>query len=216
MVRVMSVVSLMSVVRVIRLVRIMRMVKVMKMVRTMRMVRLGLMRRTRCLSLSQVFQVEVLCNGRRHTVTKCYSEFQALHKQLKKTCKVRNFPVLHTWMLGGLEQCRQKLEVYLRNVVTDNNEELPQDILDFLKVQWCQQNAKASSPPSTTLLPSQRPIVSFCWDPYVQPHGTELLPNTVLSGVLQGFYLPLSCLPGQAAPQAPGMMSSTQHSGMQW
>lgn len=31
----------------------------------------------------QVFRVEVLCNGRRHTVAKRYSEFQALHKRVR-------------------------------------------------------------------------------------------------------------------------------------
>ncbi|KAF4804553.1 Sorting nexin-22 [Turdus rufiventris] len=120
-----------------------------------------------------VFQVEVLCNGRRHTVTKRYSEFQALHKRIKKICKVPDFPPRHVpnWMPKVLEQRRQGLEVYLQGVLY-HNKELPQDVLDFLKVRQCQQNPKASSAPSTRLLPSQRPIVSFCSDPYVQPHGT--------------------------------------------
>lgn len=69
--------------RLVGMVRMMRMVRVMRMVRTTRMVRLGLMRRMWCLSRSQVFRVEVLCNGRRHTVTKRYSEFQALHKRVR-------------------------------------------------------------------------------------------------------------------------------------
>lgn len=97
-----------------------------------------------CLSPWQVFRVEVLCNGRRHTVTKRYSEFQALHKrvrppqlcregtqdsssvacsdspptlpQIKKTCKVPDFPPRHVpnWMPKVLEQRRQGLEVYLQ------------------------------------------------------------------------------------------------------
>ncbi|XP_041274438.1 sorting nexin-22 isoform X2 [Onychostruthus taczanowskii] len=163
-----------------------------------------------------VFRVEVLCNGRRHTVTKRYSEFQALHKRIKKTCKVPDLPPRHVpnWMPKMLEQRRQGLELYLQGVLY-HNEELPQDILDFLKVQRCQQSPKAGSPP-TRLLPSQRPILGFRSDPYVRPHGTELLPNAVLSGVLQGLYLPVSCAPGPAAPRASGMMSSTQHPGMQW
>ena len=33
--------------------------------------------------MAQVFRVEVLCNGRRHTVVKRYSEFQALHKRVR-------------------------------------------------------------------------------------------------------------------------------------
>ncbi|NXG07606.1 SNX22 protein, partial [Sakesphorus luctuosus] len=146
-----------------------------------------------------VFRVEVLCNGRRHTVTKRYSEFQALHKRIKKTCKVPDFPPRHVphWMPKALEQRRQGLEFYLRGVLY-HNEELPQDVLDFLKVRRSQQDPKASSPP---LLPSQRPVIGFCFDPYVRPCSTDLLPNTVLTGVLQGFYFSSSCTPSQAVPQ---------------
>lgn len=73
-----------------------------------------------------------------------------------------------------LEQRRQGLELYIRvrcQLVLDfglwfiffwgadhppsgarqgvlyHNKELPQDVLDFLKVQHCQQDPKASSPP---------------------------------------------------------------------
>ncbi|XP_068266192.1 sorting nexin-22 isoform X3 [Nyctibius grandis] len=136
-----------------------------------------------------VFRVEVLCDGRRHTVVKRYSEFQALHKQIKKTCKVPDFPprrVPH-WMPKALEQRRQGLELYIR------------DVLDFLKVRRCQQDPKASGAPAVRL-PSQRPVVGFCTDPYVRPLGTNPLPDTILSGVLQGLYIPLS----QAAPRATG------------
>ncbi|NXQ99455.1 SNX22 protein, partial [Sagittarius serpentarius] len=164
-----------------------------------------------------VFRVEVLCNGRRHTVAKRYSEFQALHKRIKKTCKVPDFPPRHVpnWMPKVLEQRRQGLELYIRGVLY-HNEELPQDVLDFLKVRRCQQDPKASSPPvkagpftgcrrslshsSAGRLPSQRPVIGFCTDPYVQPRGTDLLPNIVLSGVLQGLYIPPGCTPSQAAP----------------
>ncbi|NWQ87128.1 SNX22 protein, partial [Burhinus bistriatus] len=177
-----------------------------------------------------VFRVEVLCNGWRHTVAKRYSEFQALHKQIKKTCKVPDFPPrrVPNWMPKVLEQRRQGLELYIRvrrwlavpfafwggffwgadpplvarQGVLYHNEELPQDVLDFLKVRRCQQDPKATSLP-TGHLPSQRPVIGFCTDPYVRPPGIDLLPNTVLSGVLQGLYLPLSCSPHQAAPQAP-------------
>ncbi|KFO80853.1 Sorting nexin-22, partial [Cuculus canorus] len=141
----------------------------------------------------QVFRVEVLCNGRRHTVAKRYSEFQALHKQIKKTCKVPDFPPRHVpnWMPKVLEQRRQGLELYLQGVLY-HNEELPQDVLDFLKVRHCQQDPKTSS---SLCPPFQRPVVGFCTDPYVWPPGTDLLPNTVISGVLQGLYLPLHCAP---------------------
>ncbi|XP_049667978.1 sorting nexin-22 isoform X3 [Accipiter gentilis] len=101
--------------------------------------------------MAQVYMVEVLCNGRRHTVVKRYSEFQALHKRIKKTCKVPDFPPrrVPNWMPKVLEQRRQGLELYIRGVLY-HNEELPQDVLDFLKVRRCQQDPKASSPPQVT------------------------------------------------------------------
>ncbi|XP_065544070.1 sorting nexin-22 isoform X4 [Lathamus discolor] len=147
-----------------------------------------------------VFRVEVLCNGRRHTVAKRYSEFQALHKRIKKTCKVPDFPPRHVpnWMPKVLEQRRQGLELYIRGVLY-HNEELPQDVLDFLKLRCCQQDPKASSSLASRP-PSQRPVVGFCTDPYAQPPGTQPLPDTILSGVLQGLYLPRRST--HAAPRA--------------
>ncbi|KFM05548.1 Sorting nexin-22, partial [Aptenodytes forsteri] len=120
---------------------------------------------------------------------------------IKKTCKVPDFPPRHVpnWMPKVLEQRRQGLELYIQGVLY-HNEELPQDVLDFLKVRRCQQDPKASRPPAGHL-PSQRPVVSFCTDPYAQPLGTDLLPDTVLSGVLQGLYIHPSCTPSQAVPQ---------------
>ncbi|NXY84732.1 SNX22 protein, partial [Alcedo cyanopectus] len=90
-----------------------------------------------------VFRVEVLCHGRRHTVLKRYSEFQALHKRIKKSCTVPTFPPRHVphWMPKALEQRRQGLELYLRGVLY-HNQELPQDVLEFLRVKRAQQDAK--------------------------------------------------------------------------
>ncbi|XP_064932402.1 sorting nexin-22 isoform X6 [Columba livia] len=109
---------------------------------------------------------------------------------IKKTCKVPDFPPrrVPNWMPKG---------------VLYHNEELPQDVLDFLKVRRCQQDPKASGPPSAGRLPSQRPVIGFCTDPYARPLSPELLPDTVLSGVLQGLYLPWGCPPCSAAPRAP-------------
>ncbi|XP_067161534.1 sorting nexin-22 isoform X4 [Apteryx mantelli] len=155
-----------------------------------------------------VFRVEVLCNGRRHTVAKRYSEFQALHKRIKKTCKVPDFPPrrVPNWMPKVLEQRRQGLELYIRGVLY-HNEELPQEVLDFLKVRHFQQDPKATSL-APGCLPSQRPVLSFCRDPYVRPPATDLLPDTVLSGVLQGLYVPESCSSRKAAPRGLGQPGS--------
>lgn len=50
------------------------------------------------------------------------------------------------------------------------------------------------------------------------PFLADVLPNTVLTGVLQGLYLAPSCVPSQAVPRASGMSSQTptQHPGTQW
>ncbi|XP_068000283.1 sorting nexin-22 isoform X1 [Melanerpes formicivorus] len=158
-----------------------------------------------------VFHVEVQCGGRRHTVLKRFSEFQALHKQIKKLCKVPDFPPrrIPNWMPKALEQRRQGLELYIRGIL-HHNKELPQDVLDFLKLRCCQQDPKASSPPASCL-PSQRPVIGFCSDPYTQAPGTALLPDTVLRGVLQGLYTP-----GPAAPPAPGPPARPQPPGQRW
>lgn len=147
-----------------------------------------------------VFLVEVLCNGRRHVVAKRYSEFQALHKRIKKNCKVPDFPPrrVPNWVPKVLEQRRQGLELYIQGILC-HNEELPQDVLDFLKVRRCQQEPKGCSP-LVSHSPSQRPVLGFCTDPYVQPPAMDALPSAVLSGVLQGLYSPWHCFPCTAVP----------------
>ncbi|KAI6077944.1 Sorting nexin-22 isoform X1 [Aix galericulata] len=175
----------------------------------------------------QVFLVEVLCNGRRHTVAKRYSEFQALHKRIKKTCKVPDFPPrrVPNWVPKVLEQRRQGLELYIQvrqpraaaaprilgvlisppslpQGVLCHNKELPQDVLDFLKGgSGALQVLRGFSPCSTSPPPSQRPVLGFHTDPYVRLPVTDALPDTVLSGVLQGLYAPWSCSPRAAVAQ---------------
>uniref|UniRef100_A0A8C9FML7 Sorting nexin 22 n=1 Tax=Pavo cristatus TaxID=9049 RepID=A0A8C9FML7_PAVCR len=146
-----------------------------------------------------VFLVEVLCNGRRHTVAKRYSEFQALHKRIKKSCKVPDFPPrrVPNWVPKVLEQRRQGLELYIQGVLC-HNEELPQDVLDFLKVRHCHPAV---------------PGAVLCWvlclalcaaglhKAALMPLPADTLPNAVLSGVLQGLYAPWHCPPCTAVPR---------------
>uniref|UniRef100_A0A8B9CHJ5 Sorting nexin 22 n=1 Tax=Anser brachyrhynchus TaxID=132585 RepID=A0A8B9CHJ5_9AVES len=138
-----------------------------------------------------VFLVEVLCNGRWHTVAKRYSEFQALHKRIKKTCKVPDFPPrrVPNWVPKVLEQRRQGLELYIQ-----------------VRHQSCPRTRtpRAAAPresEGSSHPPSQRPVLGFHTDPYVRLPGTDALPDTVLSGVLQGLYTPWSCCPRAAVSQ---------------
>ncbi|KAH0619927.1 hypothetical protein JD844_014366 [Phrynosoma platyrhinos] len=144
-----------------------------------------------------VFKVEVLCNGRRHSIEKRYSEFYALHKRIKKRCQVPEFPPKHVpnWMTKVLEQRRQGLEAYLQGILLYNRK-LPKEFLDFLKLWHFQQDPRGNYLDHSSLL-SHRPVISFHNDPYALPPSyTDPLPNTILAGVLQGLYAPetLFCL----------------------
>uniref|UniRef100_A0A8C8S4B0 Sorting nexin 22 n=1 Tax=Pelusios castaneus TaxID=367368 RepID=A0A8C8S4B0_9SAUR len=105
-------------------------------------------------SHSGVFTVEVLCNGRKHIIEKRYSEFYALHKRIRKTCKVPDFPPkrVPNWMSKVQEQRRQGLEGYMQGVLF-YNKELPKELLDFLKLRHFQQDAKAGGLQVTFFLP---------------------------------------------------------------
>ncbi|XP_061451107.1 sorting nexin-24-like isoform X2 [Rhineura floridana] len=130
-----------------------------------------------------VFKVEVLCNGRKHCLEKRYSEFHALHKKIKKRCRVPDFPPKHVpnWMMKVLEQRRQGLETYLQGVLLYNRE-LPKELLDFLKLWQFEQDHKAGSlgslgeislqDTSPSYLLSHRPVISFHSDPYILPSST--------------------------------------------
>uniref|UniRef100_A0A8D0B2F1 Sorting nexin 22 n=1 Tax=Salvator merianae TaxID=96440 RepID=A0A8D0B2F1_SALMN len=151
--------------------------------------------------LLQVFKVEVLCNGRKHCIERRYSEFYALHKRIKKRCRVPDFPPkrVPNWMAKVLEQRRQGLEAYLQGVLLYNRE-LPKELLDFLKLWQFQQDHKSGNreslddfslqDTSPSYLLSHRPVISFHRDPYVLPSSGDLLPDTTLCGVLQGLYAP--------------------------
>ncbi|XP_053128766.1 sorting nexin-22 isoform X2 [Hemicordylus capensis] len=143
-----------------------------------------------------VFRVEVLCNGRKHALEKRYSEFHALHKKIKKRCRVPEFPPkrVPNWMSKVLEQRRQGLEAYLQGILLYNTE-LPKELLEFLKLWHFQQDPTASNSDPRFLL-SHRPVIRFHRDPYLLPSSTDLLPEMILSGVLQGFYAPetVACL----------------------
>ncbi|XP_053221882.1 sorting nexin-22 [Podarcis raffonei] len=136
-----------------------------------------------------VFKVEILWNGRKHCIEKRYSEFHALHKRIKKRCRVPDFPPrrVPNWMTKVLEQRRQGLEAYLQGILLCNTE-LPKELLDFLKLWQFEQEHKADLGPGYLL--SHRPVISFQSDPYIFPASTDLLPDVILSGVLQGFYAP--------------------------
>ncbi|XP_040825163.1 sorting nexin-22 isoform X1 [Ochotona curzoniae] len=145
-----------------------------------------------------VFRVEVLWRGRRHTVLRRYSEFHALHKRIKKLYRVPDFPSkrLPNWRTRGLEQRRQGLEAYIQGVLY-LNQEVPKDLLEFLRLRHFPTDPKAGSwgtlgeflPGDSSSQLHHRPVVSFQKDPYVcAPSPAAPLADVVVSGVLQGLY----------------------------
>ncbi|XP_011948198.1 PREDICTED: sorting nexin-22 isoform X1 [Cercocebus atys] len=151
-----------------------------------------------------VFQVEVLCSGRRHTVPRRYSEFHALHKRIKKLYKVPDFPSkrLPNWRTRGLEQRRQGLEAYIQGILY-LNQEVPKELLEFLRLRHFPTDPKASNwgalgeflPGDSSSQQHQRPVLSFHMDPYVcTPSPGEEVPRYRATGV--GYGLGISQLLG--------------------
>ncbi|NP_001100302.2 sorting nexin-22 [Rattus norvegicus] len=159
-----------------------------------------------------VFQVEVLYSGRRHTVPRRYSEFHALHKRIKKRYKVPDFPSkrLPNWRTRGLEQRRQGLETYIQGVLY-LNQDVPKELLEFLRLRHFPTDSKASSwstlgeflPSDTSSQLHHRPVIGFCLDPYIHTPSPAPLPEVVVDGVLQGLYgFGTSTSPAAAQPEA--------------
>ncbi|KAM4829794.1 sorting nexin-22 isoform 1-T1 [Thomomys bottae] len=156
-----------------------------------------------------VFRVEVLCSGRRHTVPRRYSEFHALHKRIKKLYKVPDFPSkrLPNWRTRGLEQRRRGLEAYIQGILY-LNQDVPKELLEFLRLRHFPPDPKASWGTLGEFLPSDsssqlhhQPVISFRVDPYIYTPSPEPLPEVVVSGVLQGLY-GFSISPATAQPEA--------------
>nr|KAG5699541.1 hypothetical protein BaRGS_033737 [Batillaria attramentaria] len=82
-----------------------------------------------------VFVVDVWVSGRHHVVERRYTEFEELHKQVKKMMKTPEFPPKKVlkWNSKVLEQRQRGLEAYLQGVVS--YEAIPKAILHFLEIR---------------------------------------------------------------------------------
>uniref|UniRef100_A0A672JIP3 PX domain-containing protein n=1 Tax=Salarias fasciatus TaxID=181472 RepID=A0A672JIP3_SALFA len=131
-----------------------------------------------------VFKIDVLMNGRQHTVEKRYSEFHALHKMLKKSIKPPEIPSKHVrnWIPKVLEQRRQGLEFYLQTIIMEN-EVLPKIFLDFLNIRHFPSVAAC-------LKLSHQPVLLFLRDPYLLSPAHDVFSNVVIEGVIHGVFYP--------------------------
>ncbi|XP_069480796.1 sorting nexin-22 isoform X2 [Ambystoma mexicanum] len=159
-----------------------------------------------------VFKVDVLFNGRRHSLERRYSEFHALHKRIKKACKVPDFPPkrVPNWMPRVMEQRRQALEAYIQGVLWEN-QEVPKEVLEFLKLRHFQQthgNCSIDSlsellPVENGLLLCHQPTVGFHRDPYLLHSSADLFPDIIAASVLQGLFTQAASSCPHVAPKVP-------------
>ncbi|XP_030587764.1 sorting nexin-22 [Archocentrus centrarchus] len=144
----------------------------------------------------KLFRVEVLFNERKHFVLRRNSEFHTLHRKLKKIIQTPDFPSKRNPHLRTkpLEQRKQELEDYIQDII-NQNEDVPQALLDFLHIKHFHTGNKMSSIESFDELDSQddnfqftnQRVLGFFQDPYLTD-STSGLPDVVVDGVLQGFY----------------------------
>ncbi|XP_066557817.1 sorting nexin-22 isoform X1 [Amia ocellicauda] len=144
-----------------------------------------------------MFRVEVLFNGRKHFVLKRHSEFNALHKKLKKILHTPDFPSKRSPNLRQKppEQRRQELEDYVQDILR-STDDVPQEMLDFLQVKHFPTINKTYSLESLNDSQSEdyscrllhQRVVGFSKDPYILASTSDFLPDVVVDGVLQGLY----------------------------
>ncbi|KAG5273041.1 hypothetical protein AALO_G00146930 [Alosa alosa] len=133
----------------------------------------------------KLYRVEVLFNGRKHYVLRRHGDFQNLHRKLKKILMIPEFPSKRNPHLRTkpLDQRRQELEIYIQEIL-QQNEAVPQELLDFLQIKHFHLMNKADSTDCQLI---QHCVVTFAKDPFFLD-ACQGLPDVVVDGVLQGLY----------------------------
>ncbi|XP_060564404.1 sorting nexin-24-like [Ruditapes philippinarum] len=135
------------------------------------------------------YRVDVFQSGSCHTLQKRYSEFEELHKQLKKLIETPEFPPKKVLKFNQkiVEQRRVLLEAYLQGVL--EGETIPRSFLKFLEVNLPRSGSFDSldvglSEPAV----SHQPMVGFIKDSFLQENYRSILPDIVSQGVQNGLY----------------------------
>lgn len=134
-----------------------------------------------------VYSVEMVhsINGTRHFVEKRYSEFNALHRLLKKESETASFPPKRVRNSNPkvLEHRRAALEQYMQKMLKLSSTK--HQVLNFLGVDN-NQPLRTNNKRIQTL--THQPIFHYNYDPYVQANVSSSLPDIVTNGVLHGIY----------------------------
>ncbi|XP_012280749.1 sorting nexin-24 [Orussus abietinus] len=147
-----------------------------------------------------VYSIEVILpnSGMRHLIEKRYSEFNALHRMLKKECDTVPFPPkrVRNSQPKVLEQRRAALELYMQKMLRLSNTK--QQVLNFLGIEgrvsagsYKRMGSEISNGDIAQSCPTtigHHPVITFQSDPYVHVDKTTSLPDIVTNGVLLGVY----------------------------
>ncbi|XP_059159980.1 sorting nexin-24-like [Physella acuta] len=134
-----------------------------------------------------VFSVDVWVSGRHHVIEKRYSEFEELHKQLKKIIKTPEFPPKKVlkWNTKVLEQRRLALDSYFQGVV--EQDPMPNVLLLFLETDMLDHSMdlmKVEEEQKTC----HQAVISLDACAYLQESKLDSLPDIVSVGVSMGLY----------------------------
>lgn len=139
-----------------------------------------------------VFCVEVLdcSSGKITNIEKRYSEFEAIHKQMKKIQGIRlpEFPPkkVMKWNSKVIEQRRLGLETYIQGVV--QGDRITKSVLKFLEVSLPDSQSIESFDQCSENIPTHHPMLSFPADAFLQDNVKSGLPDIVVQGVHMGLY----------------------------
>ncbi|KAK6179226.1 hypothetical protein SNE40_011635 [Patella caerulea] len=144
-----------------------------------------------------VFTVEVWNSGQKNILEKRYSEFEELHKQLKKIVVTPDFPPkkVMKWNAKVLEQRRLALQTYLQSFL--DRDSIPKSLLRFLEVNIYTGSMESLDRLIDNNTETHQPLISFSFDAFLNENSKSTLPDIVVEGVTMGLYAPLeNFLPG--------------------
>jgi len=140
--------------------------------------------------------------GTRYTINRRYSEFNALHRTLKKEgCDTAPFPPkrVRNSQPKVLEQRRIALEHYVQKML--KLETTKRQVLEFLGIEGVRQpdmirkrivreadTSRDSHVFNNCPTIGHHPVMTFKCDPYLEAQSGASLPDIVTQGVLLGIY----------------------------
>ena len=139
-----------------------------------------------------VYCLEVLdcSSGKITNIERRYSEFEAIHKQVKKIpgMRVPEFPPkkVMKWNSKVLEHRRLGLQSYVQGVV--QGEKISKSMLKFLEVSLPDSQSVDSFDQDNDNIPTHNPLLSSTADAFLQENNRSSLPDIIVQGVHMGLY----------------------------